>query len=151
MNHSSFTIHYLKLRFISMKLFFFFVLFFCTSSLYAQRSDSAFVKKDTFAAKKIKKLAVEDSFPNPKRALLYSIIPGGGQIYNRKLWFIKLPVVYGGLAFGIYKINQNSRQYNNLKLNYLTHTCSCLQSSETGNVRIARNLRRPCASSSRSC
>ncbi len=97
-------------------IFIFFVFF--TSATYAQRSDSSFVKKDSVVSKKTKKLTVQDSFPNPKRALLYSIIPGGGQIYNRKLWYIKLPIIYGSLAFGIYKINENSRYYNNLKLNY---------------------------------
>ncbi|WP_116124724.1 DUF5683 domain-containing protein [Lewinella sp. IMCC34183] len=31
----------------------------------------------------------------PKQALLWSIIPGGGQVYNRAWW--KVPLVYGGL------------------------------------------------------
>ena len=33
--------------------------------------------------------------PNPQRALwLALVIPGAGQIYNRKFW--KLPIIYGG-------------------------------------------------------
>jgi hypothetical protein len=100
-----------------------FSILFCFIFLFtvaiAQRTDSSVIKKDSLATqKKIKKLAYQDSFPNPRKALLYAIIPGGGQIYNRKLWYIKLPIVYGALAFGIYQIRDNSIHYNNLNLNY---------------------------------
>lgn len=33
---------------------------------------------------------------SPRTAILFGIIPGGGQIYNRRYW--KLPIVYGGLG-----------------------------------------------------
>ncbi len=109
-----------------MKQLFFLIFIFCISAGYAQRPDSTFIKKDSsiakkdsLPAKKIKRLTVQDSFPNPKRAVLYAIFPGGGQIYNRKLWYIKLPIVYGALAFGINRINDNSSKYHNLELNYI--------------------------------
>lgn len=39
---------------------------------------------------------------SPTTAMLLSIIPGGGQIYNKKYW--KLPIVYGCLAASSYFI-----------------------------------------------
>ena len=48
--------------------------------------------------------------PDPKRALwLALVIPGGGQIYNRKYW--KLPLVYGGFIGCLYAMNWNNTMY----------------------------------------
>jgi len=48
--------------------------------------------------------------PNPKRAVLFSaVIPGLGQIYNRKYW--KLPLVYGSFIGCVYAITWNNTQY----------------------------------------
>ena len=48
--------------------------------------------------------------PDPKRALwLALVIPGGGQIYNRKYW--KLPIVYGGFIGCLYAMNWNHTMY----------------------------------------
>lgn len=35
-------------------------------------------------------------YPNPKKAMLMAIFPGGGQLYNKRFW--KLPLVYGAFA-----------------------------------------------------
>ncbi|MCI0750797.1 MAG: DUF5683 domain-containing protein [Flammeovirgaceae bacterium] len=41
---------------------------------------------------------------NPRKALLYAaVLPGSGQIYNKKYW--KLPLVYGGIFAIGYAIN----------------------------------------------
>jgi hypothetical protein len=60
--------------------------------------DSALVKKEP--------IPLTDSLlrkrHNPRTATLLSIIPGGGQIYNRKWW--KVPVVYACLAVSGYFI-----------------------------------------------
>jgi hypothetical protein len=48
--------------------------------------------------------------PNPQRALwLALVIPGGGQIYNRKYW--KLPLIYGGFLGCIYALTWNNMMY----------------------------------------
>lgn len=49
--------------------------------------------------------------PNPKRALwLALVIPGAGQVYNRKYW--KLPIFYGGFAGCLYALTWNSQMYH---------------------------------------
>jgi hypothetical protein len=56
--------------------------------------------------------------PDPKRALwLALVIPGGGQIYNRKYW--KLPIVYGGFIGCIYAMSWNSMMYRDYQQAYL--------------------------------
>lgn len=48
--------------------------------------------------------------PNPTKATwLALVIPGGGQIYNRKYW--KLPIIYGGFAGCAYALTWNSNMY----------------------------------------
>ena len=56
--------------------------------------------------------------PNPKRALwLALVIPGGGQIYNRKYW--KLPIIYGGFMGCIYAMSWNNTMYKDYSQAYL--------------------------------
>ena len=52
--------------------------------------------------------------PNSTKAVLFSIIPGGGQIYNRVYW--KLPIVIGAYTACYYAISWN----NNNLLDYAT-------------------------------
>ncbi|MEO1625510.1 MAG: DUF5683 domain-containing protein, partial [Bacteroidota bacterium] len=52
----------------------------------------------------------KSDYPNPKKAFIMSaIIPGAGQMYNKKLWYIKVPVIYGGTASFVRLIVYNSR------------------------------------------
>ena len=56
--------------------------------------------------------------PDPQRALwLALVIPGGGQIYNRKYW--KLPLVYGGFIGCLYAMNWNNNMYKDYAQAYL--------------------------------
>lgn len=56
--------------------------------------------------------------PNPKRAMwLAIVIPGAGQIYNRKYW--KLPIVYGGFVGCIYAMRWNDQMYKDYSQAYM--------------------------------
>lgn len=56
--------------------------------------------------------------PNPKRAMWLAIVlPGAGQIYNRKYW--KLPIVYGGFVGCIYAMRWNNQMYTDYSQAYL--------------------------------
>ncbi|MFZ4635086.1 MAG: DUF5683 domain-containing protein [Saprospiraceae bacterium] len=61
-------------------------------------------------------LTVESDWPNPKKAVLWGIIPGGGQVYNRDWW--KLPIVYGGLGVLTWVFIDNRSEYRRLRDNY---------------------------------
>ena len=55
--------------------------------------------------------------PDPKRALWLAIVlPGAGQIYNRKYW--KLPIVYGGFVGCIYAMRWNNMMYRDYSQAY---------------------------------
>jgi len=46
--------------------------------------------------------------PNPTKAVIYSaVLPGLGQIYNRKYW--KVPIVYGGFMGFSYAVSWNNK------------------------------------------
>lgn len=57
-----------------------------------------------------RKLSLKTFIPNPVKATwLALLIPGAGQIYNRKYW--KLPIVYGGFAGCAYALTWNGNMY----------------------------------------
>ena len=56
--------------------------------------------------------------PDPKRSLwLALVIPGAGQIYNRKYW--KLPIFYGGFIGCIYAMSWNNMMYKSYSQAYV--------------------------------
>lgn len=61
---------------------------------------------------------VQRFIPDSRRSVwLALVIPGGGQIYNRKYW--KLPIVYGGFMGCAYALTWNSKMYKDYSQAYL--------------------------------
>lgn len=61
--------------------------------------------------------------PDPIRAMwLALVIPGAGQIYNRKYW--KLPIVYGGFLGCVYALTWNGQMLSDYSQAYLDITDS---------------------------
>ena len=59
--------------------------------------------------------------PSPKRAMwLGLILPGAGQIYNRKYW--KLPIIYGGMVGCVYAWQWNNTMYHDYSQAYMDIT-----------------------------
>ena len=73
---------------------------------------------DTVVAPKKQKRDWATWSPDPQRALWMAlVIPGGGQIYNRKYW--KLPLIYGGFMGCLYAMSWNNTMYKDYSQAYL--------------------------------
>lgn len=56
--------------------------------------------------------------PDTKRAMWLAIVlPGAGQIYNRKYW--KLPIIYGGFVGCFYALTWNNQMYHDYSQAYM--------------------------------
>lgn len=60
------------------------------------------------------KVKLKEFKPDPNKALLYALVPGLGQIYNRKYW--KLPLVYGAFMGCMYAITWNNKIIRTIRL-----------------------------------
>lgn len=96
--------------------------FFINSGLYAQ-SDSTRLSKDNIkpASFSNKKDTANASVYKPRKAIIRSaIVPGWGQVTNKKIW--KVPVVYAALGTTTYLFFRNNRQYKDARNAYILAT-----------------------------
>ena len=89
-----------------------------TTILTPAKADALATRQDstrlipTEVPTKVEEVAKEEQktfSPSPRAAVLWAIIPGGGQVYNRKYW--KVPIIIGGMTALYYAISWNN---NNL-------------------------------------
>lgn len=95
----------------------FIVLFFFAATLIAQTSDTLTVKKQEGII--VVKDTVREPYDPlaPQRAAFYSaVVPGLGQAYNKKYW--KIPIIYAGMAAGVYFYIQNDNDYDRFRNAY---------------------------------
>lgn len=84
------------------------ILLFFPATLKSQTSDLKVSIPDSVMEKK----------HSPKKATIMSaLLPGLGQIYNKKYW--KVPVIYAGLGIMTYFIVTNTNEYINYKCAYI--------------------------------
>jgi len=88
-------------------------LLFFTSPLLAQVVDSTniIIKNDSIKNDSTKTVVtIKNVKHSPKKAaLLSAVLPGAGQVYNKKYW--KLPIIYAGTAGLVYSFQFNQSRY----------------------------------------
>ncbi len=121
-----------------------------TQSIVPLEKDTSALSSNTISKKKKKGNFItryfKDDYPSPKKAVvLTAIIPGLGQIYNKKHWYIKLPIVYGAFGGLIYSIQFNGRNYRDLKEQhrFMVDGLDCTTSRFEGRVsaEVLKNAR----------
>lgn len=64
------------------------------------------------------KISTFDTTHSPRKAVFLStVLPGAGQVYNKKLW--KVPIIYAGLGTTAYFLIRNQKAYNLHRDEYL--------------------------------
>lgn len=85
------------------------------TSFYAQTTDSLSVKKETGLVIQDTLISKEAYNPlAPAKAAFYSaVLPGLGQAYNKRYW--KIPIIYLGMAAGVYFYKQQDDEYDRFR------------------------------------
>lgn len=122
-------------KYIVLLIFSFFVSVRCGKSQDVTKGDTSrttivkldslkFVSADTGTIVRIK-------HSPSKAALLSAVLPGMGQIYNKKFW--KLPIIYAGIGISGYYFIRNQRLYKDYLQGYIDY-------SNTGDASTIANL-----------
>ena len=98
---------------------------FAINCLYAQQKDSSHVKQkdsviithdSTIVIEKRKDTTIKRIYSPRSAAIRSAVLPGLGQIYNRKYW--KLPIVYAALGITGYVFFDNLKTYKEYRFAY---------------------------------
>ncbi|HEU4858845.1 MAG TPA: DUF5683 domain-containing protein [Chitinophagaceae bacterium] len=102
-----------------MKFFYLLIFIFFISNVYSQDqpAENAVPKKDSAIVKTTEPDTATKKVYSPKVAARRSaIIPGWGQVYNKKYW--KVPIIYAGLGVTGYIFVDNIKTYKEYKFAY---------------------------------
>lgn len=124
------------------------LLFTSTNSLFAQnelkpsaKKPQAVVSKDSSQKSLIKDTTHKVRSIAGKASLRSAILPGLGQIYNKKYW--KVPIVYGILAIPVSTFSYNSTWYKKTRFAY-----SARSDADTTNDKLIAPELQPLATAS---
>lgn len=84
-------------------------IFILLTALPAFSQEELKVSLDSLPAPEAKNYRIDPLAPS-KAAFYSAIIPGLGQVYNKKYW--KVPLVYGGMGLSIYYYSWNNKKYH---------------------------------------
>lgn len=104
----------MHIRLIYSILFFLFI-----TNIFSQENEELVIKKDSVAIKKKKPIKLNQGIDplSPSKAAFYSaVLPGLGQIYNKKLW--KAPIVWGAIGTGLYFFDKNDKDFKRFQTAY---------------------------------
>ena len=88
-----------------------FVLLFCCLITAQEKNKKKETLPEAIVADSLVKIENPINPLSPAKAAFYSaVLPGLGQAYNKRYW--KIPIVYGGLATGVYFYTTNNKEYN---------------------------------------
>ncbi len=104
-----------KTKFLLHYSFIFFSFFLLTSSFSSAQQVDTLKAKDSIPSEKVDSLIKAEHSPR-KAAIRSAIIPGWGQVYNKKYW--KVPIVYAALGITGYIFVDNIKTYRDLRFAY---------------------------------
>lgn len=90
-----------------MRHLFFIFLFVIVFTPAHSQDDSLSVELDSL---KLKSYPAPNPLAPSKAAFYSAILPGLGQVYNKKYW--KVPLVYGGMGLSLYYYTWNNKKYH---------------------------------------
>ncbi|MDX1943175.1 MAG: DUF5683 domain-containing protein, partial [Saprospiraceae bacterium] len=86
------------------------------SVIHAQQAQDTLIMLDSNV---VKQGWFSKDYPNPKKAALLSlVVPGAGQVYNKGIWYVKVPIIYGAIGGVVYAIDLNQSRYRRFKKAY---------------------------------